>query len=1094
MIKVAVEHHTTYRFDRRVRLSPHLIRLRPAPSCRTPVVSYSLDVVPRSHFRNWQQDPFGNFVAHVVFPEPVTELAVTVGLVADMTTINPFDFFLDEAAERFPFGYPVGLARDLAPYLSLDAAGPLLQAWVADARAAAGTGLRTVDALVLLNQRLQRDVAYTVRMEPGVQEPDTTLEKAFGSCRDTAWLLVQILRHLGMAARFVSGYLVQLAPDQRPLDGPPGPAADFTDLHAWAETYVPGAGWIGLDPTSGLVAGEGHIPLACTPEPESAAPITGSTEACEVAFEFSNSVRRVHEDPRVTLPYRDDQWAAIDALGHLVDDDLLRTDARLTMGGEPTFVSVDDMEALEWTFAADGADKRAKGWELARRLRDRFAPTGLIQLCQGKSYPGEVLPRWQIDVCWLGDGTPLWRDPARLVADPARPGDSEPEAAEQLALGIAGRLGIPDEFCLPAYEDPVPRLAGEAALPPGLPPPGDERAALLADLAGDAAEPVAWVVPVHRHHHGTGGWATSRWETRRGQLFLVPGDSPGGLRLPLGSLAWSPAQPDPDRSRFDPRTAPLAGRTPRGPARVVSAEEGPPTALCVEVRQGRLHVFLPPLTELADAVELVTVVEDAVAACGRPVVIEGYPLPADPHLSRLSVTPDPGVIEVNMPPAASWPALVASVTGLYEEARASRLATEKFAVDGTHSGTGGGCHITLGGATPADSPLLRRPDLLRSLVTYWQHHPALSYLFSGRFVGQFSQAPRVDEASHAALDELEIAFAELERLGGDPPPWLVDRLLRHLLVDVSGNTHRAEFCIDKLFDPNTERGRLGLVELRGFEMPPHRRMALVQALLVRALVARCWRRPYRGPLIRWGNELHDRFTLPWYVEADITEVVDDLREYGYPFHRSWLEPFFDFRFPRIGSVDVGGVGIEIRTAIEPWPVLGDEVTAMGTARAVDSSMERLQVLVDGARDGHHVLACNGVRVPLHPTGDSAVSIAGVRYRAWQPPSCLHPTIGVHTPLVFDLVDARNGLALGGCTYHVSHPGGRAYEDFPVNANAAETRRAERFEPCGHPPGALDVAGIADSPAGYGYPRTLDLRTVRSWTTPLLNRDDQRPSR
>ncbi|HEX6394643.1 MAG TPA: transglutaminase family protein [Acidimicrobiales bacterium] len=1078
MIKVAIEHRTAYRFDRRVRLSPHLIRLRPAPNCRTPVLSYSLDVLPRPHFRNWQQDPFGNFVAHVVFPEPVTDLAVTVGLVADMTTINPFDFFLDEAAERFPFGYPAGLGRDLAPYLAVDAAGPLLQAWVADARQTTGVGLRTVDALVLLNQRLKNDVAYTVRMEPGIQEPDITLEKALGSCRDTAWLLVQILRHLGVAARFVSGYLVQLALDRPPLDGPPGPAADFTDLHAWAEAYVPGAGWIGLDPTSGLVASEGHLPLACTPEPESAAPITGSTEPCEVAFEFTNSVRRVHEDPRVTLPYRDDQWAAIDALGHFVDDDLLRTDARLTMGGEPTFVSVDDMEALEWTFAADGADKRAKAWELAERLRGRFAPSGLIQHCQGKSYPGEVLPRWQIDVCWLGDGTPLWRDAARL-ADPARPGDSEPEEARELALGIARRLGIRDEFCLPVYEDPVARLAGEAALPPGLPPPGDERAALLADLAGDGAEPVGWVVPVHRHHDGVGGWATSRWETRRGQLFLVPGDSPIGLRLPLGSLVWSPAHPDPDRSLFDPRKPPRADRTPTGPARVVPARDAPPTALCVEVRQGRLHVFLPPLTDLADAVELVAVVEEAVAAYGRPVVVEGYPLPADPHLCRLSVTPDPGVIEVNVHPAASWPALVASVTGLYEEARAVRLGTEKFSLDGTHSGTGGGCHITLGGPTPADSPLLRRPDLLRSLVTYWQHHPALSYLFSGRFVGQFSQAPRVDEASHAALDELEIAFAELDRLGADAPPWLVDRLLRHLLVDVSGNTHRAEFCIDKLFDPNTERGRLGLVELRGFEMPPHPRMALVQALLVRALVARCWQQPYRGRLIRWGTELHDRFLLPWFIEADITEVVDDLREHGYQFHRSWLEPFFEFRFPRIGAVDVGGVGIELRAAIEPWPVLGDEVTAVGTARAVDSSMERLQVLVEGAREGRHVLACNGVRVPLHPTGDSAVSVAGIRYRAWQPPSCLHPTIGVHTPLVFDLVDERNGLALGGCTYHVSHPGGRAYEDFPVNVNSAEARRAERFEPFGSPPGTLEVAGIADFPVGYGYPRTLDLRTVRS---------------
>jgi uncharacterized protein (DUF2126 family) len=1108
-----------YRFDRSVRLSPHVVRLRPASHCRTPVLAYSLTVTPVEHFVNWQQDPFGNHLARLVFPEPARELTVTVDLVADLAVINPFDFFVEDSAARFPFAYDDMSRRDLAPYLSDDESGPLVAEWLAQWSRVSGSkaagGPAIVDFLVELNQRVFRSVAYTTRMEPGVQTPDETLDKAIGSCRDSAWLLVQILRRLGLAARFVSGYLVQLRPDEMSLNGPPGPTVDFTDLHAWAETYVPGAGWIGLDPTSGLLAGEGHIPLVCAPHPTTAAPISGATDPCEVTFEHSNTVHRLVGPPRVTLPYSDEQWTQIDTLGDEVDKALAAGDVRLTLGGEPTFVAVDDMEADEWTTAADGPDKRARGEALARRLLDRFAPGGLLHFGQGKWYPGEPLPRWQIVLLWRADGEPLWKDRSLLARDVYAPDAGvDPDAsddAEALVRSIAAALGLPDDCCIPGYEDPLDRLVVEARLPGGEPPHvdldpsdpslarSDTRLAAIEALDHEGrGDPVGWVIPLHavtdaRADHRP-GWATTRWTLRRGHLALIPGDSPMGARLPLEALTWQPPPPsEPDPSSFDEHSAlpdqKAAAARRRAKAKEVEPEKLPRTALCVEARDGNLFVFMPPIQHVEHAVDLLGVVEDAAGELGRPIVVEGYLPPIDPRLVRLAITPDPGVLEVNVHPASSWQELVDITVGVHADAGATRLGTETFHLDGTHAGTGGGNHLTLGGPTPADSPLLRRPDLLRSIITYWQHHPSLSYLFSGRFIGPTSQAPRVDEARHESLYELEIAFAELERrttpTGGTAPPWLVDRLFRHLLVDVTGSTHRAELCIDKLFSPDSERGRLGLLELRGFEMPPHPRMALVQALLVRALVARFSAESYTGSLVRWGTELHDRFLLPFYAAADIAEVVGDLNRHGFDFDVAWLAPFFEFRFPRLGEVEVDNVTLELRDAIEPWSVLGEEVTSAGTSRYVDSSVERLQVKVDGIIFERHIVACNGVRVPLHSTGTRGGYVAGVRYKAWNPPSGLHPTIGIDSPLVFDLVDRWNGRSLGGCTFYVTHPGGRTYDRFPVNANEAEARRASRFAAEGHTPGPIDMHALLGGGGAFAnigndsleYPHTLDLRRV-----------------
>jgi len=1089
-IKVAIRHRTEYRFDRPVAIAPHIVRLRPAPHSRTPIEAYSLKVEPAGHFINWQQDPFANYMARLVFPEKARSLLIDVEVIADMTVINPFDFFLEERAQAIPFAYDKGLQRDLAPYLEIVERGPLLMQWLAPWRERlAGGATPTVDFLVALNLALQQHIGYIVRMEPGVQACEQTLTLRLGSCRDTAWLLVQVLRHLGMAARFVSGYLVQLTADIKSVDGPAGPAEDFTDLHAWAELYLPGAGWVGLDPTSGLFAGEGHIPLAATPEPSSAAPVTGATDPCEVDFSFENTVTRVHEDPRVTKPYSSVQWQAIDQLGQQVDRELQREDVRLTMGGEPTFIAIDDMDGPEWNFTALSPRKRQLAGDLMERLRGRFAPGGLVHVGQGKWYPGEPLPRWALSVFWREDGQPVWGDAALLARQdaPAAGGQSAADAAA-FARALSEQLGLGAEFLVPGYEDDLHYLLQEGNLPVNLEPDDNqlvdpqERARLRRVFDDGLERIVGYALPLGWRSSGgsSGYWQSSRWSFKRGKMLLVPGDSPMGLRLPLNSLPWDP----PEKRELEPERDPFDGRagSPDAPA----ADGGVPaagrisdtvlhTALCVELRQGHVHVFMPPLKHFEVYQGLLNTIEAVARERGVALVIEGYEPPRDHRVHKLQITPDPGVIEVNIHPAHDWPQLVSIIETLYEEARLCRLGTEKFMLDGRHTGTGGGNHVTLGAAESADSPFLRRPELLRSLISYWQNHPSLSYLFSGMFIGPTSQAPRVDEARDDNLYELEIAFGLLPE-GECRTPWLVDRVLRNFLIDLTGNTHRAEFCIDKLYSPDGPAGRLGLVEFRNFEMPPHPQMSAVQMLLLRALVASFWRKPCRLPLVRWGTELHDRFMLPHFVWEDFRHVIDDLVGAGYAFRPEWFAPFHSFRFPHYGTIHVGDLQLELHGAIEPWHVLGEESSGQGTSRYVDSSVERLQVKVQGLTGDRYAVCCNGRRLPLRSTGTRGEYIAGVRYKAWAPYSALHPTIGVHTPLVFDVVDTYHQRSVGGCTYHVSHPGGRNYDTLPVNGNEAEARRVARFWPHGFTQGNLSVAPAVVHPDA---PYTLDLR----WPAP-----------
>jgi uncharacterized protein (DUF2126 family)/transglutaminase-like putative cysteine protease len=1097
-IRVALKHRTRYIYDQPVQLAPHIFRLRPAAHSRTPISAYSLNIKPVKHFINWQQDPFGNFLARVVFPEKSTELSIEVDLIAEMTVINPFDFFVEEYAEHYPLQYPEQLQKELTPYLEIKEDGALLKEFLADIPR---DKIAIVNFLVDINQRVNRAINYSIRMEPGVQTCEDTLSKKLGSCRDSGWLLVQALRHLGLAARFVSGYLVQLTADVKALDGPSGTEVDFTDLHAWAEVFIPGAGWIGLDATSGLFAGEGHIPLACTADPVSAAPVTGGfTGKAKITFEFSNSVTRIFEDPRVTRPYTDAQWQAIEKLGEKVDKKLKKGDVRLTMGGEPTFVSIDNMDAPEWNTEADGEQKRKLAGELVRKLRDTFAPGGLLYFGQGKWYPGEALPRWQLACFWRKDGKAIWKN-ADLLAIETKDYGFTTQHADQFIRDLAKRLGLKGSYILPGYEDPLYHLLQEGLLPNNIDPlkvdlkDEIERQRLAKLLAGDLAAPVGYVLPLH-WSHARQSWSSSPWQFKRGNMFLVPGDSAMGLRLPLNSLPWVPFEDrdhESERSLYE-AVEPLGDidsevsrRYSKTSKKAMHATEmkaaddetkhapewTPHTALTVESRAGRLHVFVPPTNALEHYLDIIASVEATAKEFNMPVVIEGYQPPNDLRLTRLPVTPDPGVIEVNIHPTASWRELVDNTTTLYELARMTRLGTDKFMLDGRHTGTGGGNHVTLGGITPADSPILRRPDLLRSLVTYWQHHPALSYLFSGLFIGPTSQAPRVDEARNDSLYELEIAFQQMP-VGEVQEPWLVDRLLRNLLVDMTGNTHRSEFCIDKLYAPGTDAGRLGLLELRAFEMPPHAQMSLMQILLLRALVAWFWKDPYQKPLIRWGTQLHDRFMLPHFIESDIYDVARDLKAAGYDFKPEWFAPFLEFRFPRCGTLQVGDLQLDLHTAIEPWNVLGEEITSSGMARYVDSSVERLQVRLTGTTGERYAVTCNGRRLPLRATANQGEMVAGIRFRAWNPPSALHPRIGLQAPLVFDIFDTWNNRAVGGCTYHVSHPGGRNYDTLPINANEAEGRRISRFWGHGHAAQSI-VKELPPEEINKDYPFTLDLR-------------------
>lgn len=1034
---VALIHHIEQAFGSRRTVPTHWLRVRPAPHTRPAVTAYTIQVDCQPHFLNWVRDPFENHVARLDLPEPVTGLALTVEILADLVPLNPFDFLTESEATRFPFEYAEQTRKELAPYLKIETPGARLSAWL---KTLDHEPAYIVEKLGTLNQAVhQRVTSPGLNWNPAFPgteaaildgiELDGVLETGGFTPWQAAWLLTLSLRHLGLAARFTSGYRIFLDVSD--------PASDTASLHAWSEVFIPGAGWLGLDPAAGMYTHEGYIPLASTPEPVRALPLTGLDS--RYPLQHTVKVRRLLP-ATLPNPYTEAQWADLNATGEQVNAVLAAQDIRLANAQTLSFVSPAHRYAPEWSTQALGQHKRQVAEELLQRLKRLWAAGAVIQETQGEWFGGETLPRWQLQVCFRSDGLPLWHHEdwhdIHALQEPLTAAD-----LETFARSLTRNLQLSPDYLLPAHEDPLYELWRNRRTLQFHPPAEalsdtTSRRQLADRLSETRCDPVAYVLPL-RWEPLTGRWHSGRWSFRRGGLYLVPGDSAPGYRLPLGSLpvdAEAAALRDPERCPFETRSllpgvhGELSTRLTHllsAPLLEVADDDHPQgtvprTALSLRLHQGRVRVFLPPLTHLEHYLELITAIEATAVTQGIPVMFEGYPPPQDHRLRRFTLEPDAAVLKLGLPMTSDWPLSQTTLTTAYAEAARLGLYGLHSRNTGSRMGPGGSTELVLGGEEPAQSPFLFRPRLLRSLIACWQHHPALSYFLAGRQIGPSGHAPRPDEGRADALYELDIALA---RMPLDEPglPWIPDRILRHLLADPSGDIRRAEIRIDSLYDPDRMGQRLGHIILRAFETAENAPLATAQLLLVRALIATLSRRPINRPLIDWGTALHDRYLLPGVLWADLKTVLAEIREAGIPIQDEWYQPLLEGRFPLLGGVQWGEIRLELRPAHEPWPILAEEVTASGVARFVDSANDRVQVEVWGITPDRHVLACNGRRVPLQSTGTRGHYLAGVRYKVWNPVATLHPTLPPVYDLAFDLIDTWTGKVVGRFTYQPPRP-------------------------------------------------------------------------
>jgi uncharacterized protein (DUF2126 family)/transglutaminase-like putative cysteine protease len=1022
--RIALSHRIESRFSRPVSLSTHWLRLRPAPNTRCRITAYSLNVQNNPHFINWLRDPFENHLGRLDLPEPVSELTIDMEILAELDDINPFDFLTEPDVVRFPFQYPSQLRKELVPYCRIGAVGPRLSDWLENLETRQDN---TVKLLGNICAQISNDVPTVLPARPGPVDLEGLMERSQGNAWETAWLLTLSLRRLGLAARFSAGYRIQLADVS---------ARDQVTQHAWSEVFLPGAGWVGLDPASGLFTDAGYLPLASAPEPLRAVPVVGYREACEESTQESLSLQRLIAAPD-HWPYQPAQWHDIQALSRHVEDDLRAQKISIAVSRAIGFVSATDEDAPEWKLTAPGPVKQRAAETLMQQLLTRVAPGGILHTGQGESFVGETAPRWQLACFYRRDHVPVWRNPDLLAKHQTHDQAASGRDGHRFAVALAENLGLADAYVVPAYEDSLHDMWQQRALADFAPSAEQLRDPVLrrelaSQLSASQSDAAGYALPL-RWDSLASRWASGTWTFRRQALYLTPGTAPMGYRLPLRSLpvaADAQIEPEPERCQFEERPllaevygepgARLTTLKPTEPGVHYADANGneakvPSTGLCVEIRDGRLHVFLPPLTHLEHYLDLVATIEHTATGLDLPVVLEGYAPPYDFRLRRLLLEPDAGTLKVWLPESHGWSQHVDELEAVYDTAADMNLRAERELKDGSRIPPGATAELSLSGTRPATSPFLLRPELLSSLIVYWQQHPSLSYFFAGHAIGTGGNAPRVDEGRKDALYELEIALQRVPR-GNSVYPWTPDRLLRHLLTDAGGNMRRAEIRIDELYAPDRPGLRLGRTQIRSLETPPQPRLAALQTLLVLALLAMFGRQPRTPRLIQWGADLHDRFMLPRMLWEDLMQVIDDLAHAGYPFQSEWLEPFMAWRFPVLAHTQTGDIGLELRVAHEPWPLLAEETTPAGVARFIDTANARLQVRLTGLTPSRYVLFCNGKAVPLQATGTRGEAVAGIRYKAMNPPSTLHPMLPPTKKLVFDLLDTWTSQVTGGCTY------------------------------------------------------------------------------